>query len=211
MKKKTIRTGIVGSGFSATFHFEALSKVYGTNVEVVGVHSRSTKQGGKAYAEKRGIRFFDEPRRPARRGRRDPRLRAADGPRAGLHRRAGTRQVRHLREAADRLFRRRLARFPLGPGRQAGRPGRGAGQRRPDAGGRAAEQGPAALRRELGLRPGGPEGTGDSGEDRRPDPLDSRRGGPQRLALGRLRLRGPLRRRRADRQGLPSADAPRCI
>ena len=58
MKKKTIRTGIVGSGFSATFHFEALSKVHGTNVEVIGVHSLDV-EGGKAYAEKRDIRFFD--------------------------------------------------------------------------------------------------------------------------------------------------------
>jgi len=58
MKKKTVRTGIVGSGFSATFHFEALQKVYGTNVEVIGVHSLDT-DGGKAYAENRDIRFFD--------------------------------------------------------------------------------------------------------------------------------------------------------
>ena len=56
--KKTIRTGIVGSGFSATFHFEALNKIYATNVEVVGVHSIDT-EGGRAYARKRGIRFFD--------------------------------------------------------------------------------------------------------------------------------------------------------
>ncbi len=58
MLKKTVRSGIVGSGFSATFHFEALSKVHGTNVEVIGVHSIDQAQG-KAYAEKRGIRFFD--------------------------------------------------------------------------------------------------------------------------------------------------------
>ncbi len=58
MNKKTIRTGIIGSGFSATFHFEALTRVYGTNVEVVGVHSKDV-DGGKAYAEKRSIRFFD--------------------------------------------------------------------------------------------------------------------------------------------------------
>jgi predicted dehydrogenase len=58
MQKKTVRTGIVGSGFSATFHFEALSKVHSTNVEVVGVHSRN-QSGGKAYAEKRGICFFE--------------------------------------------------------------------------------------------------------------------------------------------------------
>jgi len=56
--KKTVRTGIVGTGFSATFHFEALSRVHGTNVEVIGVHSKDP-QGGPAYAAKREIRFFD--------------------------------------------------------------------------------------------------------------------------------------------------------
>ncbi len=56
--KKTVRTGIVGSGFSATFHFEALRRVYQTDVEVVGVHSADTDQG-KQYAQTRGIRFFD--------------------------------------------------------------------------------------------------------------------------------------------------------
>ena len=58
MTMKTIRTGIVGSGFSASFHFEALRKVYGTNVEVIGVHSLD-EAGGKAYAAEREIRFFD--------------------------------------------------------------------------------------------------------------------------------------------------------
>lgn len=58
MMKKTIRAGIVGSGFSASFHFEAVQKVYGTNIEVVGVYSIDT-EGGKAYARKRDIRFFD--------------------------------------------------------------------------------------------------------------------------------------------------------
>ena len=58
VKKKTVRTGIVGSGFSATFHFEAVGKIYGTNVEVVGVHSIDV-EGGTAYARKRDIQFFD--------------------------------------------------------------------------------------------------------------------------------------------------------
>ena len=58
MMKKTVRTGIVGSGFSATFHFEAIRKVHGTNVEVIGVHSLDT-DGGKAYAQQREIQFFD--------------------------------------------------------------------------------------------------------------------------------------------------------
>ena len=55
--KKTVRTGIVGCGFSATFHYEALTKVYGTNVEVVGVFSLD-QEGAAGYAEKRGIRSF---------------------------------------------------------------------------------------------------------------------------------------------------------
>ena len=58
MNKKTIRTGIVGSGFAANFHFEALRKVYCANVEVIGVHTLDV-DGGKAYAAARGIRFFD--------------------------------------------------------------------------------------------------------------------------------------------------------
>jgi predicted dehydrogenase len=58
MKKKHIRAGIVGSGFSATFHYHAISKIYGTEVEVVGVHSRDA-EGGSAYAKQRDIQFFD--------------------------------------------------------------------------------------------------------------------------------------------------------
>jgi predicted dehydrogenase len=59
MQKKTVRTGIVGAGFSATFHFEALRQVCGVNVEVVGVHATDRPQG-RAYAERRGIAFFDD-------------------------------------------------------------------------------------------------------------------------------------------------------
>jgi hypothetical protein len=55
-KKKTVSTGIVGSGFAAAFHYQALRKVYGTNVEVVGVHSTDEGQG-RAYAESCGINF----------------------------------------------------------------------------------------------------------------------------------------------------------
>jgi predicted dehydrogenase len=59
MNKKTIRTGIVGAGFSAAFHFDAIRKVYGADVEVLGVHSIHREKGA-AYADKRGIRFFDK-------------------------------------------------------------------------------------------------------------------------------------------------------
>jgi len=58
MDKKTVRAGIVGAGFSASFHFEALKKVYGTAVEVVGVYCRSEDRR-RTFAESRRIRAFD--------------------------------------------------------------------------------------------------------------------------------------------------------
>jgi predicted dehydrogenase len=57
MKKKIIRTGIIGSGFAATFHFECLKKVYGTNVEIEGVFSTDAEQAA-SYAKKREIRAY---------------------------------------------------------------------------------------------------------------------------------------------------------
>ncbi len=56
MKKKTVHAGIVGAGFSASFHFEAIRKVYGTNVEIEGVYALD---GAEAYAKKRGIGLYD--------------------------------------------------------------------------------------------------------------------------------------------------------
>ena len=58
MQKKTVRAGIVGSGFAASFHFEALRKVHGVNVEIAGIFSAD---GGQAreYAAKRELRVFD--------------------------------------------------------------------------------------------------------------------------------------------------------
>ncbi len=56
MNKKTVRAGIVGAGFSASFHFEAIRKVYGTNVEIQGVYAL---EGSRAYADKRGITAYD--------------------------------------------------------------------------------------------------------------------------------------------------------
>ncbi|MCX5769502.1 MAG: Gfo/Idh/MocA family oxidoreductase [Candidatus Hydrogenedentes bacterium] len=57
MNKKTVRAGIVGAGFSATFHYEALRKVYGVDVDIRGVYALDMDQA-KSYAEKRGIRCF---------------------------------------------------------------------------------------------------------------------------------------------------------
>lgn len=58
MQKQTVRSGLVGAGFSASFHFEAIKKVYGTNVDVAGVYAQD-RDMARAYAEKRGIRAFE--------------------------------------------------------------------------------------------------------------------------------------------------------
>jgi predicted dehydrogenase len=58
MDKKTVRTTIIGAGFSAKFHFEAVNKLYGTAAEVVGVFCR-TKEKRKEFASQRGIKAFD--------------------------------------------------------------------------------------------------------------------------------------------------------
>jgi len=39
MKRKIIRAGIVGSGFAARFHYDAIQRVYNADVEIVGVYS----------------------------------------------------------------------------------------------------------------------------------------------------------------------------
>jgi len=57
MEKKTIHTGIIGAGFAATFHFECLKKVHGTNIEVEGVYAIDAEQAS-SYAKKRGIRAY---------------------------------------------------------------------------------------------------------------------------------------------------------
>ena len=56
MNKKTVRAGIVGAGFSASFHFEAIEKVHGVNVEIKGVYAL---EGAQAYAEKHEIAAYD--------------------------------------------------------------------------------------------------------------------------------------------------------
>jgi len=58
VRKKTIRAGIVGAGFAARFHFEAIKKVHGTNVEIAGVHALDRAQA-EDYASQRGIRCYD--------------------------------------------------------------------------------------------------------------------------------------------------------
>jgi len=57
MNREQIKAGIIGSGFAASFHFEAIKKVYSVDVKVAGVYSRN-QQNREKFAEKRGIQAF---------------------------------------------------------------------------------------------------------------------------------------------------------
>lgn len=57
-QKKRIRAGIIGAGFAANFHFEAVRKVYGVDVDMVGVYSQR-RERREEFAKKRGIIAFD--------------------------------------------------------------------------------------------------------------------------------------------------------
>lgn len=54
MKEKVLRAGLVGSGFAAKFHYEALRRVHSVKVEVAGVYSQ-TEENRTLFAEKYGI------------------------------------------------------------------------------------------------------------------------------------------------------------
>lgn len=58
MYKKRIRAGIVGSGFAATFHYEALVRVFTAAVEIVGAYS-VTPQNLEAFTTPRNLEAFD--------------------------------------------------------------------------------------------------------------------------------------------------------
>jgi predicted dehydrogenase len=58
MEKKKLKAGIVGSGFSASFHLEALRKVCGVEVEVAGVYSPTARNREK-FARERELPVFD--------------------------------------------------------------------------------------------------------------------------------------------------------
>ncbi|GAA4424430.1 Gfo/Idh/MocA family oxidoreductase [Pontibacter saemangeumensis] len=57
MDKKVIRAGIVGSGFAARFHYEALQRVFSAKVELVGVYSVTTANL-QEFTEARGLKAF---------------------------------------------------------------------------------------------------------------------------------------------------------
>lgn len=58
--KKKIRTGILGSGFAARFHFEALKKVTVAEVEVAGAYSPTSGKLDE-FTRQRGIKAYKTP------------------------------------------------------------------------------------------------------------------------------------------------------
>ncbi len=58
MTKKKFHAGIVGSGFAARFHYEALRRVFSTEVEIAGAYSTSPEKVNK-FATDRSIRSFN--------------------------------------------------------------------------------------------------------------------------------------------------------
>ena len=58
MPKKTCKAGLIGSGFAASFHYEALKRVYATDVEIGGVYSQTAEHRTR-FAEARNIRCFE--------------------------------------------------------------------------------------------------------------------------------------------------------
>jgi predicted dehydrogenase len=59
MRKKSIRSGIIGSGYAASFHFEAMQKAHSAAIEVVGAHSLAGPQLD-TWCEEREIKAFHE-------------------------------------------------------------------------------------------------------------------------------------------------------
>ncbi len=57
--KKSIRTGIIGSGFAAKFHLDAIQRVFSANAEVVGVYSRNYKNL-KLFSEENGVKPYSD-------------------------------------------------------------------------------------------------------------------------------------------------------
>lgn len=55
--KRRVRGGIIGSGFSARFHYDGMVRTYGADVEIAGVYS-PTPANAERFAAERGIEVF---------------------------------------------------------------------------------------------------------------------------------------------------------
>ncbi|HKG69632.1 MAG TPA: Gfo/Idh/MocA family oxidoreductase, partial [Segetibacter sp.] len=58
MEKKVLRAGIIGSGFAAKFHYDALQRVFSTKVDIVGAYSVSAENLSK-FTEPRKLKAFN--------------------------------------------------------------------------------------------------------------------------------------------------------
>jgi len=58
MEKKVLRAGIVGSGFAAKFHYDALQRVFSTKVDIAGAYSVSSNNLMN-FTESRNLRAFN--------------------------------------------------------------------------------------------------------------------------------------------------------
>ncbi len=58
MEKKELRAGIVGSGFAAKFHYDALQRVFSTKVDIAGAYSVS-RQNLLNFTEPRNLQAFN--------------------------------------------------------------------------------------------------------------------------------------------------------
>lgn len=58
MKKKVLRAGVIGSGFAAKFHYDALQRVSNVQVEIAGAYSPNTKHL-LAFTEPRDLHSFN--------------------------------------------------------------------------------------------------------------------------------------------------------
>ncbi len=56
--KKTVRSAIIGCGFSGSFHFEGLKKLSSANVDFRGVYDLSY-ENAKSWADERGVHAFE--------------------------------------------------------------------------------------------------------------------------------------------------------
>jgi predicted dehydrogenase len=59
MDKKVVRAGIVGSGFAARFHYDALQRVFSTKVEIAGVYSVSLTEL-EEYTKLRNLKAYTD-------------------------------------------------------------------------------------------------------------------------------------------------------
>lgn len=55
--KQTIRSGILGAGFAGSFHFDALRRVHGVEIEIAGIYDLNEGRAG-VFAEERDIKAF---------------------------------------------------------------------------------------------------------------------------------------------------------